>query len=54
MGWLQANLSFKLLCSVNICIRRFQSKKRERNEKKNNADDSSDKEYVYDISINKE
>ena len=53
MDWLRAKLSFKLLRSVNICIRG--SGATNINEiKKNFADDTNDIEYVYDISINEE
>ena len=53
MDWLRTKLSFKLLRSVNICIR--SSGATNINEiKKNYADDTNDIEYVYDISINEE
>ena len=53
MDWLRTKLSFKLLRSVNICIRG--SGATNINEiKKNYADDTNDIEYVYDISINEE
>ena len=53
MDWLRAKLSFKLLRSVNICIRG--SGATNINEiKKNYADDANDIEYVYEISMNEE
>ena len=53
MDWLRAKLSFKLLRSVNICIR--DSGATNINEiKKNYADDANDIEYVYEISMNEE
>ena len=53
MDWLRTKLSFKLLRSVNICIRG--SGATNINEiKKIFADDTNDIEYVYDISINEE
>ena len=53
MDWLRAKLSFKLLRSVNICIR--DSGATNINEiKKNYADDANDIEYVYEISKNEE
>ena len=53
MGWLRAKLSFKLLRSVNICIRGSRARN-VRKLKKIYADDLDDTEYVYVISINKE
>ena len=53
MDWLRTKLSFKLLRSVNICIRG--SGATNINEiKKIFADDTNDIEYVYDININEE
>ena len=53
MGWLRANLWFKSLRSVNICI--WGSRSRNFNEmKKYYADDSNDIKYVYSIIINEE
>ena len=53
MDLLRAKLSFKLLRSVNICIRDYGATNI--NEiKKNYADDANDIEYVYEISMNEE
>ena len=53
MGWLREKLSFILLSSVGICIRGPTARNINKMNN-NNANYSTDVEYVYGITINEE